>query len=326
MTTDVSCLIGERTAELASASFDMLAIPRAEWYGPPSEAEILTLDGTVLDGRVMAQIVLCGENAGQFQSLVAEDGVPFTNGYEDLPFPILAGADSRYINDRLENPLTVVDAAGRQSAIAAGKAGFMHSPDPSEPGGDAIETVEDLLQWHDREWATVAMEAALVRYRLHEVVHAGRTLLVARGSVVPGLTNGAVWALAQSEVSPEFIPVTDEATGATFLEYVALSHVFHGNTNTSLNASLAASLPDRALASAGSLVRNVSSIGKADAMADATPCSCPPANLADAQGSEPEVSAELAALSEENAALREQNAALIAEQFDAIVVDASPLR
>ena len=332
MTTDVSCLIGARTDELAEEIFAMDVVPKAEWYGPPSDAEVLALDGTVIDGRVMAQVVLCGENAGQFQTLVAEDGVPFTTGYEDLPAPILAGADSSYINDRLENPLAVLLADGSTESIAAGKAGFMHSPGPGEPGADDIETIDDLIQWHDREWATAAMEGVMTRYRLHEVVQDGKTLLVARGSVMPGLTNGAVWAIAQSEVSPEFIPV--EQDGEVFLEYVALSHVFHGNTNTTLSAKITAGIPTAAVAAKKfSLVRNVASTIKESGpvMAEtlntkkacgATPCG-PCSGIAKVVIDD---IVDVDALTAERDALLEANRALMLAEFSGIEIDTTPLK
>ena len=343
MTTDVSCLIGERTEALAEEIFSMDVVPKASWYGPPTEDEILSLDGTVIDGRVMAQVVLCGENAGQFQSLVAEDGVPFTNGYEDLPYPILAGAEFGYINDRLENPITVVDADGNQISIAAGKSGFMHSPGPNEPGGEDIETIDDLLQWHDREWATVAMEGGMARYRLHEVEQDGKILLIARGSVTPGLTNGAVWAIAQSEVSPEFIPVEGE-DGETYLEYVALSHVFHGNTNTTLSASvvakLAAMMPKPAAAAKkfASLVRNVATTNRQPesepTMADQTnplkacgdtPCA-PCAKKAEDETVETNEEPTVESLTAELEELRAERDELAEAQYAAIEVDVSPLK
>ena len=225
---DISCLLGVNAADIAN---DIAPIEFAQdwsWFEAPGDANIEAMRGAVIDNRAMMVVSVCGANIGQAQTLVAEDGVPFTGAYSGLPAPVLAGADFRFIHDRPENALQVVGADGEVVAISAGKAGPRHSPDD-------IESLDALLEWHDRIGVdtTFSDEGVLFRYRLHIVEQDGHELLVARGGLVPGIRWADVFQVMQSEVSPEFIPV--ETDDGVYLEYAALSLVFHGNTNTTLS-------------------------------------------------------------------------------------------
>lgn len=229
LTPDVSCLIGLTAADMAAVAPIPMVHP-ARWYAAPDESAMAALNGTVVDGRVMAAVEVCGADLGRFMSLVAEDGVPFSDPFRSMfsddgfyKAPVLDGNRKDYINDRLENALPVVAEDGSVTTVAAGKVRFGHSP-------ETILYLEDLLEWHDRN------EGTLVRFRLHDVVtDDGHTLLVAAGGVVPGVTWKQLEQIRHAEVSPEFVEVDESGT----LEYIALSMVFYGNTNTSLPARAA---------------------------------------------------------------------------------------
>lgn len=228
LTADVSCLVG-KTADQMEALAPIPMVHPERWYLPPGDDAIAGLNGTVVDGRVMASIEVCGPDTGRFMSMVAEDGVPFSDPFPSmfgdglLTAPTLDGNLKGYINNRPENMLAVVREDGTVTAISAGKVRFGHSP-------DTIVFLNDLLEWHDRE------EGTLIRYRLHDVEHDGRQLLIATGGVVPGLSWRQLEQVRHAEVSPEFIELDEDGT----LQYIALSMVVFGNTNTTLDLSMAA--------------------------------------------------------------------------------------
>lgn len=223
LTADVSCLVG-KTADQMEALAPIPMVHPERWYLPPGDDAIAGLNGTVVDGRVMASIEVCGPDTGRFMSMVAEDGVPFSDPFPSmfgdglLTAPTLDGNLKDYVNNRPENAMAVVREDGTVTAISAGKVRFGHSP-------DTILFLNDLLEWHDRE------EGTLLRFRLHDVDHDGRQLLIAAGGVVPGLSWRQLEQVRHAEVSPEFIELDEEGT----LQYIALSMVVFGNTNTTLS-------------------------------------------------------------------------------------------
>lgn len=218
MISDASCLIG-RTADQMAESPPIPALPKAEWFDPPTQAE---LDLLAVD-RAMIDVTVCGPDIGKILGVVAIDGIPFRTPYGDLIAPNLADVDVSEINDRRENLLRV-DRGGTIEETPAGKFRFGHSP-------DFLDTLEMLHAFHDQN------EGTLARFRLYPATLAGKTALIMKGSVLasvlePGttgprpITYADLDQLHNAETSPEWYE--DEQGRFT---YIAHSFVGEGNTN-----------------------------------------------------------------------------------------------
>lgn len=161
---------------------------------------------------------------GQYISVLAEDGVPFTHAYGDVRAPTTVDSDSYYMNRRTERPVKVLTASGIESR-PAGVIGFKHSPLD-------LESLDAMFEWHDRDlapgWGGAAMERALVRARMIE----WEQYLLAVGGVVPTLTLGEANEIQQAELSSEFYMLRNHA-GQPRMQIVTASFVLQGNTRTS---------------------------------------------------------------------------------------------
>lgn len=226
---DATCMIGMTGAELTGPAPIPYVHP-AHWYDPPGVDGLAALRANVVDNRVMLAVGICGQDVGRFQSLVAQDGIPFTFPYPDAAAPYLIDNNHAFINERYENTVATLAADGTQRNIAAGKGRFGHS-------SPALTDLGHILAFHDSD------NGAMLRFRFHDVVDEdGRVLLVATGGVTSsimtadGTPRPTTWQdldqLRQAEVSPEFLRVGSK------LYYLALSIVFSGNTNTDLAESV----------------------------------------------------------------------------------------
>lgn len=217
MISDASCLIG-RTAEQMAESPPIPALPKAEWFDPPTQAELNLL---AVD-RAMIDVTVCGPDIGKILGVVAIDGIPFRTPYGDLIAPNLADVDVSEINDRRENLLRV-DRGGAIEETPAGKFRFGHSP-------DFLDTLEMLYAFHDQN------EGTLARFRLYPATLAGKAALIMKGSVLasvlePGATTprpitfADLDQLQHAETSPEWF---EDHKGR--FSYIAHSFVREGNT------------------------------------------------------------------------------------------------
>lgn len=167
---------------------------------------------------------------GRYISVLAEDGVPYTHGYPDMDAPVTLGAESYYMNERAELPVSVVLADGSVAEIPAGPLGVKHSP-------NTLKFVDELFAWHDRDlasstWNGASNERAFVRARLIE----WDKYLLAVGGLVQGVTQGELQMLQNLEVSPEFY-VLRNANGRKTMQIVTASFVKQGNSRTSASSN-----------------------------------------------------------------------------------------
>jgi len=212
------CLVDLDTATMSNEPLGAPAVPQLAWFESLPE---------FADPRNMAGVILCGADKGRFWTMIGEADVPYMSGYDGIEAPIADASTSYYMNERLENPLLVADASGAVVEIAAGPIGFGHSP-------DSIMTVDGVYEWHDREWGEAAKERVIARARLFEVDGPEGRVVVAAGALMPDVTWGEALAVMNSEVSPEFMGVFDDASDDLVgIEWVTQTLVFQGNTRTS---------------------------------------------------------------------------------------------
>lgn len=215
---DLSCLVGETLEGREGEPFGAPIVPPLEWFeSVPDWA----------DPRVMAHVVMCGEERGRFWTMIGEEDIPYMVAFEDVEAPV-AAASSYYMNERMENPLVVVGSDGNEVEIAAGPIGFSHSP-------TSLDTEQALWEWHDREWGTAARERVMARARLWTTELNGRTVVVASGAVMADVTWAEALNILNSEVSPEFMAILDDDDNPVAIEWVTQTLVFQGNTRTSLS-------------------------------------------------------------------------------------------
>lgn len=319
---DEQCLLEVKPGDL-NAPLGAPTIPPKEWF------ETIP-DGA--DPRLMVNVVFCGKDKGRFWTMMAEDSIPYNIPFPSLKAAMAAGAESYYMNNRLEAPLSVLNTEGKIEKIAAGPIGYGHSP-------ATLETADALYKWHDREWGTAAKERPLARARMLVVDGpAGNKCVVAAGALMPDVTWAEALAISRSEVSPEFVEIYNPAGELVGIEWITQTLVLQGNTQTSLSIPTTRAgvirrltLPERTPtmtvkaepneAQETTVPEAAATVSEeiVDPCADCLPTSTGP--LPD----DAEVSAQLAEALGELDAIKQERDELLKEKLESIMPDLSPL-